>query len=436
MTALVTAHFLLVAVPVLGATLGLAIRGKPEVLKIWLLLITTVSLGTIGWTAGTSPAQAAALPFLSLLPLMAFVSLLGQPLQRNHCRAWLLTLLVLGLGLGVLASEASLSAVFFLLLLTVIALMLLHFQHQTGFHVWWELGTFALGVLACVVAFITVPPISSVAFALACAAAFPLVPFHKGYVAALTALPGNLPAFIALALPIIGFHGLLTVLPQLPQGVSETIAVLALVGSLYGSLRALSQSRAASVAAYGSVAFLSILWWYVVEARIAGPQTVIFLSAVTLATSGLLLASFVLRARYGEIGLRGLSGLAQPMPRFAIVLSLLALAAVGLPPFGVFAGFFGMLLAPTVTWSGGLFIIFLAWLSASWYLFDLVQGLLFGRQPTERRHHADLRDPELAALTIVLVLLIALGVLPSRLFDPGPVNSHRTVVMGFPAWTR
>lgn len=435
MTALMTAPFLLVGVPVLGAALGLALWGKLDALKIWLLFVTMASLGTIGWTSGTLPAQASSLPLLSLLPLMAFVSLLGQPLHRSNCRAWLLTLLVLGLGLGVVASEASLSPVFFLLLLAFIGLMLFHYQYQTGSQVWWEIGTLALGVLSSVVALTAGPPLSSVAFALACATALPLVPFHKGYVGALAALPGNLPAFLAVALPIAGFHSLLSVLPQLSQGMCLVIGLLAMVGSVYGSLRALTQPRAASVAAFGSVAFHSILWWYVVQARIAGPQTVIFMSAVSLATSGLLLASFVLRARYGEIGLRGLSGLAQPMPRFAIVLSLLALAAVGLPPFGVFAGFFGMLLAPAFPWSAGLFIIVLAWLTASWYLFDLVQGLLFGRQPATRRHYEDLRDPELAALTIILVLLVALGVLPSRLFD-GSANASRTVVMGFSAWNR
>jgi NADH-quinone oxidoreductase subunit M len=161
-------------------------------------------------------------------------------------------------------------------------------------------------------------------------------------------------------------------------------------------------------------------------------QTVVYLSAVSLATGGLLLAWDMLRVRYGEIGLRALTGLAQPMPRFAIAVSLLALAALGLPPFGVFSGFMGLLLAPSFTWSGWLIVVIIAWLCASWYLFELVQGLLFGRRQTARRHE-DLRDPELASLTIVLVLLVALGVLPSRLFDLGPIHEPRTAVMEFPA---
>ncbi len=434
MTAEMTASLLLVAFPILVATLGLFMRGKPRKLKVWLLLSTMVSLGIIGWTSGEFPIPPAGFFLLSLLPLMGFVTLLGQPLHGANSAAWLLTLLVLGLGLGVLASEAPLSLIFFLLLLALVGLMLFVYRPRAGLD-WYGIGTLGLGVFGVVVALTAVPPVSSLAFAVACAVALPLLPFHKGYIAALTGLPGNLPAFLALVLPVVGFHGLMTLLPEVPNALMEVAGVLALVGMLYGSLKALTQSRAASVVAYGSLAFLSILWWYLVTTRAAAPQIVVYLSAVSLASSGLLIAFYMLRARYGEIDLRALSGLALPMPRFAVALSLLALAALGLPPFGVFSGFVGMLLTPSFTWSGGMIVVIIAWLSASWYFFDLAQGLLFGRQRPERRHE-DLRDHELASLAIVLVLLAVLGVMPSRLFNLGPINLQQTVMLEFRAWNK
>ena len=435
MTAARTATLLLVGTPILGAMIGLLMWRKPRTLKIWLLLVAVVSLGTIAWTSGVLLLQPGQLFLLGLLPLMAFVTLLGQPLHSSHAATWLLTLLLLGLGLGSLTSEAPLSLIFFLLLLVLVGLMLSHYRPQTGFNAWGGVGTLGLGVLCLLVALTGGPPISSVAFVVACATVLPLVPFHKGYVAALTELPGNLPAFLAIVLPVIGFHGLMAVLPEFTTGLTEAVRILALVGMLYGSLKALIQSRAASVVAYGGVAFLSLLWWYPVVTRNAAPQTVVYLSAVSLAGSGLLLAWYALRARYGEVGLRALSGLAQPMPRFAIALSLLALAALGLPPFGVFSGFLGMLLAPSFTWSGGVTIIVIAWLSASWYFFGLVQGLLFGRQDTRRRHE-DLHNAELGSLVIVLALLVALGIMPSHLFDLTPADLHRTAGLGWTEWTK
>jgi NADH-quinone oxidoreductase subunit M len=422
-------------VPVISATVGLAFRGQPDALKVWLLLATMATLGTLGWTAGQLPSEAAGLPLLALLPITAFVSLLGQPLHPRHGPAWLCTLWLLGLGLGALTLETAFATLCFGLLLATLAVMLLRFQQPTGRPQWRAIGTFGLAVTAVLVSTVTAPPLSSIAFVLACAVALPLVPFHTGYLAALTALPGNLPAFLAVLLPVIGFHGLAPTLLQWPSFGLDVAGMLALAGCLYGSIRALAQARPASVTAYGSLAFLSILWWYLVRTQAAGSPTLVYVSAVGLATSGLLLASFLLQGRYGEIGLRGLSGLAPHMPRFTIVLSFLALAALGLPPFGVFAGFFGMLLAPSFHWSGGLFVVMIAWLAASWYLFDLVQNLLFGPPQGERRRHDDLRDPEFAALTIIVLLLVVLGVLPARWFTPGP-PAQGTIVMGAPPWNR
>lgn len=432
MTAQSSASLVLVVTPVLAALLAMFMQRSLQVFKIWLLIAAVASLGTIVWAAGALPAESGGLFLLALLPIVAFVTLLGQRLHPGQAPAWTLTLLLVGLGLGVLASEAVVSRVCFLLLLAVVALSLFHYRSPTGFHAWWGIVTLGLGALNVGVALIDIPMVSSFAFALACAIAFPLVPFHKGYVSALTALPGNLPAFLAVLLPVIGFHGITSVLPLFQDGVAEAVGVLALSGMLYGSLKALVQSRAVSVVAYGSVAFFSILWWSLITIRVAGPQAVVYLTAVSLATSGLLIAWYMLRARYGEIGLRALSGLAEPMPRFAVTVSLLALAAIGLPPFGVFSGFMGVLLAPAFRWNGALIVVMVAWLSASWYLFDLVQGLLFGRGQTERRHE-DLRDSELASLAVVLVLLVALGIVPTRLFDLGghePGAVERTAVMG------
>jgi NADH-quinone oxidoreductase subunit M len=424
----------IIAVPILGAAAGLVLRSNPYALKVSLLLVTGITLLLIGLSSGALAMGAGGAVLLSLLPLTAFVTLLGQPEHPDLSTAWIQTLLLLGLGLGVVACDAPLSLIFSLLLLALVGLMLFYFRHQPGLDTRWALGTIALGILGVLIAMTTAPPVSSIALAVACAVVLPLVPFHTSYVAALTALPGNLPAFLALLLPVVGFHELLTVLPQFPTGPSETTAIMALVGTLYGSLKALGQTRVAPVAAYGSLAFFSILWWYLLTTRTAVFPTVVYLGGVGLATSGLLLAWYALRARYGDIGIRTLGGLASTMPRFSVGLSLLTIAALGLPPFGVFSGFIGMLLAPSFAWSGGLIVILLAWLAASWYLFDLVQELLFGRRQAE--WDKDLRTPELASLVIVLVLLVALGAMPSGLFDPMAAGPSQTAGTEFPAWTK
>ena len=426
---------LLVAIPVVGATLGMLMWRNPQALKVWVLIVTGATLVTVGLTSEALSVGSGGVLLRSLLPLTAFVTLLAQPVHRSLRAAWLMTLLLLGFGLGALALEAPLSQVFFLLLLALIGLMLYRYRHQAVFDAWVGIGTAGLGIL-CVIVAVTAPSsVSSIMLGVACGIGLPLVPFHKTYVAALTGLPGNLPAFLGALLPVVGFHGLLTLQPALSDAVFNTVGILSLVGMVYGSLKALTQSRAASVITYGSLAFFSILWWYLITTRTTAPQTVVYVSAVALTTSGLLIARYVLRARYGEIDLRALTGLAERMPRFAVALVLLTVAALGLPPFGVFSGFVGMLLAPSFVLSGALVVILIVWLCASWYFVDLAHGLLFGRQRHER-HHEDLRAPELASLAIILALLVALGVMPARLFDPEPANLQRTVWMEPPAWIK
>lgn len=435
MTAWATAPLLVVATPVLGAALGLLLWGNPRALKVWGLLVTAASFLTTCWSLGTLPVAAGAFPHLLLLPLTAFLSLLGQPAHRSNQTAWLLTLLLLGIGLGALAGEGPLGQILLLLVLALVALLLSVQRARPEPAAWWGIGTLGFGVLSLATALLAVPPVSSLAFVVGCAIALPLVPFHHGYLAAVTGLPGNLPAFLTLLLPVLGFHGLRGAIPHVPDVPAQAAAGLALAGTLYGSLKALAQSRPAALIAYGNLAFLSILWWYLAETRTAPPQTAVYLSAVGLAGGGLLLTWYALRARYGDVDLRALSGLAHPMPRFAVALSLLALAALGLPPFGVFSGMVGMLLAPSYTATGGLVVVVIAWLCASWYFFDLAHRLLFGQERTTLRHQ-DLRGSESTALALVIALLLMLGVMPSRLFESGPAPLQRTVTVEFPAWTR
>jgi NADH-quinone oxidoreductase subunit M len=139
-----------------------------------------------------------------------------------------------------------------------------------------------------------------------------------------------------------------------------------------------------------------------------------------LVTGGLLLAWNRVRARYGDLEVGRLGGLARAMPRFATLMALLVMAAIGLPPFGLFFGYVALLLEPVVRVSFGsslgLAIVLLAWFMASWYLFKLMQRLLFGPDRAELRYD-DLSRAEAAPLVLVLALLLAVGLLPGGLVD-------------------
>ena len=436
MTDIVTTPLLLAAVPIIGAMLGLIVWSQPAKLKVWSVIVTVLSLlaviGMSGQLTGTTEGQL----FLYLLPLAACASLLGGPIHQQDRLSWVLTLLFLGLGFGILTSRQIVGQIALVVLLGLITFLL--YWHHNPFwpRSWWGVGAYGFGVICAGLAAVASPPISAMASLLACAILPPLVPFHHGYVSALTRLPGSLPSFIVLLLPAIGFHSLTSVIPTVPDVAVATMTILALVGTLYGSVKALAQSRVRLLLAYGSLSFFSILWWFVAASRAVNPQAAVFLGAAALATSGLLLAWQVVRTRYGDdVDPRAISGLALPMPGFAILLSLLALAAMGLPPFGVFAGFMGLLLTSSLTSSAALLVIVVAWLAASWYILDMVQRLLFGRQRSDLRYET-LRPAEFASLLMVVLIVIALGIAPVSLFGIQTQPPHAGAVMESVTWNR
>jgi len=152
----------------------------------------------------------------------------------------------------------------------------------------------------------------------------------------------------------------------------------------------------------------------------------LFAASASLAMCGLFLAWDRIRVRYGDLGIRQIGGLFRPMPRLSLCIAILVMAAVGLPPYGLFFGFLGILMGPSTTISFSLVIVFCTWFVASWYLFQLMRRLLFGPHRTDFRYD-DLRPAELAAFVIVIVPLVFLGGVPHEWLEVGLSEVARIV---------
>ncbi len=427
--------WLLSGLPLLGAVSSLLFWSNPARLQLSSVVWSVVSLGSLAAFSSQLAIPSEGLLPLYLLPLTAMISLLGQPPHVDQRLGWIMTLVFLGLGLGAMTTPPPFSSVALLFLFSVVA-GLLYRHHSVLWSIsWWGIGTYALGAFCAALSLVAEAPLASVASVVASAVLLPLVPFHDGHLTALTRLPGNLPSFIVLLLPAIGLHVLATVLPTVPDVVAWTVSLFALVGAFYGAVKALAQTRVRLLLAYGSLSFFSMLWWFAAATRTASPRSALLVGTVGLATSGLLVAWQVVRTRYGDdVDPQAVSGLASGMPRYAVLLSLLALAAMGLPPFGVFAGFMGLLLSAPFPSSGGLIITLLAWLAASWYIMQMVQRLLFGLRRPELRY-ADVLRTEFVALVIVVLVLLALGLAPTSLFAPDQTLSATHSIMGSVVWS-
>jgi len=271
---------------------------------------------------------------------------------------------------------------------------------------------------------------------LSVAAILPLFPLHGLYVAAMTRTRSYVAAALTFSMPIVGLFGITDLLLGAPPEFLTGIRILALFGALYGSLKALAQSRVIPLLAYASLSFYSVLWWHVTNTRTLSTQAAVYFSAVVLITGGLLLAWHCVQARYGNLAPDRIGGLARSMPRFATLVAFLVMAAVGLPPFGLSSGYLGMLLHPSTQISWELSIILLAWFAASVYLFRMMQRLLGGPHRTDIPYE-DLRPGEIASLVILLLSLLAVGFLPYGFFDIDLLtNGYRTTLEITTSWIK
>jgi NADH-quinone oxidoreductase subunit M len=165
-------------------------------------------------------------------------------------------------------------------------------------------------------------------------------------------------------------------------------------------------------------------------------QALVYAISVILVTGGLLLTTSRLQARYGDEAVDSIGGLARLMPRFAIVMTLLTMAAIGLPPFGFFSGSVGILLHPPVAISWELIIIAFTLFAASFYLFRLMQRILFGPHRTDIPYE-DLSPGEGVPILIVLLMLVVIGLLPYGLFDfDALARRHRTTMEITTSWLK
>lgn len=273
-----------------------------------------------------------------------------------------------------------------------------------------------VAVLGLAIAFLQTPGLSvvsarTVVLLLLSALLVPLFPLHGLYVAALTRAPRTFATALCVSLPVLGMYAMTWLLPEIPKGLLPAIAVLAVAGALWGSIKALLQVQVSRLLAYGGLALYSILWWHVAQAGMITPQALLYAWAVTLVWGGLYLAWDRVRVRYGDLDLNQIGGLFQPMPRFALCMGLLVMAAAGLPPFGLFFGYLGILLSPSTGISFGLAVIIATWFAACWYLFKLMQHLLFGPHRRDL-HYEDLRPVEIAAFVLVIALLFISSGIP------------------------
>ena len=252
----------------------------------------------------------------------------------------------------------------------------------------------------------------------------PLFPFHTWLPLAHVEAPTAGSVLLAGVLLKIGSYGFLRfALPLVPAGcwwAFDFVAILAVIGIIYGALLALAQDDIKKLVAYSSVSHMGFCLLGLFALNAAG-ITGGLLQMVNhgLSTGALFAIVGMLYERYHTRDIEAYGGMARRFPVMAFCLGVVAFSSIGLPGLNGFTGevlsVMGMFANNRLYASLGLTGIILG----AWYTLWLVQRTFFGRlrEPIlegHGDHHApgDLNFREIAALAPILVLIVWIGVDP------------------------
>lgn len=270
------------------------------------------------------------------------------------------------------------------------------------------------------------------AFALAFAIKIPLFPVHTWLPDAHVEAPTPGSVILAGVMLKFGIYGFLRfAMPLFPAGAAELapyIAVLAVIGIVYGALVAFSQDDVKKIVAYSSVSHLGFCALGLFAMTLTGIQGSIFaMLSHGLTTGGLFLGIGVLYERRHTRRLAEYGGIWKQMPIFAGLYLIVTMGSAGLPAT---SGFIGEFLTIFGTFTASNFpgnysipnpmllgaIAATGVILGAIYLLYMFQKVFFGKLDVAKNGGLkDLNGRELAVFVILCVGIIGMGVAPHRI---------------------
>jgi NADH-quinone oxidoreductase subunit M len=299
-------------------------------------------------------------------------------------------------------------------LLMLLAILGLHFLHgaQTGEY------TFEAARLAATELSGHAGMLLMLGFFLAFAVKLPAFPLHPWLPDAHTEAPTAGSIILAGLLLKTGAYGLIRFALPLFPAASARLAPwaigLAVAGIIYGALAAFGQSDIKRLIAYTSVSHLGfVLLGIYAGSQAAAEGAVLLMICHGLTTGALFALAGSVQDRLGTRDMNSLGGLWSAAPRLAGLTLFFALAAMGLPGLGNFAGEFLVLLGvfpvrllPAVLAATALIVSVL-------YALNLVRRTLFGAKPRDAIR--DLGAAEMIVMSGLTLLIVYLGLFPQTL---------------------
>jgi NADH-quinone oxidoreductase subunit M len=304
--------------------------------------------------------------------------------------------------------------------LMLVAILGLAYLHSTA------TGSYSFDLLKLYA--LDIPPQTQMWFFLAFTVAFaikvPLFPFHTWLPDAHVQAPTAGSVILAGVLLKMGTYGLLRfsfpLFPEAAAYFAPWLALLAVIGIIYGALVAMVQPDMKKLVAYSSVSHLGFVVLGICAMNTQGVQGAIYqMLAHGISTGGLFLMVGMLSDRRHTRLISEFGGLKAVMPRLSAAFLIITLASIGLPGLNGFVGEFLIMLG-AFRWDPR-FVIFagLGVILSAVYMLWMLQRVYYGTVTHEQNATLpDLLPREWAAVVPLCAIAVVMGVLPTLFLKP------------------